>query len=332
LIFYFCFPDMCPTSFQRIAMGTTITQVRNAWGRSSIMVIAFTSVCCVIGCFIYKMNPTLANEEVVGYFIDNLTFVGVRGILLVGIIAMSMSTADSFLNASSVLIANDSYKADKLSDHQKLLNAKKISIFIGLISIVMALYPGSLLDLILFTSSFYIPIVSTPLLFTIFGYRTSTKCVLIAMVISFISIVTLHLLEFFEILTFLDPIITGIIINAVVLIISHMIFENKKFYKGLNDDGYFEEYKEDMKYWYYPIQLFLKNIMSKNLLTNINATYHYLSMELKDYYKELDKALFIKKYGLKISVKELNAILLHLKKLGKISIKGKEIKLKYDYL
>jgi Na+/proline symporter len=90
--------------------------------------------------------------------------------------AMVMSTADSYVNSTSVLIVHDFCKPLKISFIRNELNfSRLVSLFIGMFSMLLAMRSGSLLELFMFTSSFYMPVVTVPFIMSIFGFR-SVEC------------------------------------------------------------------------------------------------------------------------------------------------------------
>lgn len=230
---YFAIPSMNPATVQRVSMGLSMNQVKKAWLTAAIVLFIIELLSAFLPVYIYTINPNLKEGEILGFIINNFTLPGIRGLLAVGIIAMGMSTADSYLNISSVLIANDLWKANTLDNADKLLNARKFTIIIGIIAITAAIYGGSFLKIILFTNSFYMPIVTVPLLFTIFNYKTSARCVLIAMLLAFIVVCWFHVSKLFELSSInIDPIIPGMAVNAITLVIC-----TKLFYKGHITEG-----------------------------------------------------------------------------------------------
>ena len=52
---------------------------------------------------------------------------------------------------------------------------------IGLVSILFAMRQGSFMELFIWASMFYMPVVSVPFILAILGFRSSTKAVLIGM-------------------------------------------------------------------------------------------------------------------------------------------------------
>lgn len=296
LAIYFTIPGFNPPAFQRISMGKDIPQVVKSWSNAAIHLTAFTLSVSFIGWMLFLMNPNLEGNEMLAYLIDNYLFTGLKGILIVGIMAMIMSTADSFLNIGSVLIANDYYRIHTLSEGTKLMYARFWTLAIGFISIIIASFNANLLPIILTTASFYMPIVSVPLIFTIFGYRSTERCVLIAMEAAFLTVTSLLLLDYLDIFS-LKPLVPGMLVNAIFLVSSHFLLEKRKMYTGLNDDGYFEEYKYihsnklyRAKYW------FFNTILRQEY--NDDILLAFLHRELGNNTVKLNEKKFIKEYGL----------------------------------
>jgi Na+/proline symporter len=52
-------------------------------------------------------NPSLEANKIMEHIVNTHTYPGLKGFLGVGIIALSMSTADSVLNSCAVIVAND---------------------------------------------------------------------------------------------------------------------------------------------------------------------------------------------------------------------------------
>ena len=56
---------------------------------------------------VHSMNPSLEKGQLLGYIVDTYSYQGLKGFIIVAIIAFAMSTADSRINAASVLFTND---------------------------------------------------------------------------------------------------------------------------------------------------------------------------------------------------------------------------------
>lgn len=226
LLLYFIIPTINPSAFQRISIGQNIWQTQEAWRLSSIGLTVVTVVICTIPVLLIVAEPNLNLEhsKVFGHIISNYSTNGIRGILVVGLIAMVMSTADSHLNSSVSIIVNDILPKNLKTNEKKTLYL--MTILIGVFSFLIALRNDNLLDIILWTNSFYMPIVTVPLLFTIWGAVTTKRCVLIGMGAGGITVLAFWLLD----ITY-KPLIPAMFANAITLVISHFLLEKTKFYK-----------------------------------------------------------------------------------------------------
>ena len=223
LFLYFLIPEMKPHIIQRISMGATLKQVKRAYLYSSIALVIVLILTCWISYLIYLLDPTIQKKEILGFLINHYTIAGTKGILVIGMIAMCMSTADSKLNISAVLIANDFWKLSKQDPIQKMHNARKITLLIGVLSFCMSInfIDASLLDIILMSSSLYAPAISVPVLMIIFKFKFTERCVLISMVAGLSCVVI-----FKWILAVSFPVVTiGLGVNLIALVSSHYIIE-----------------------------------------------------------------------------------------------------------
>ena len=97
--------------------------------------------------------------------------------------AMILSTIDSYINSTAVIVVNDFCKplGIKLFDN-RLLFTRIISMIIGAASIFMCIMNnGTAFRVVSFASSFYMPVVSVPFIMAVFGFRSSGKSVIIGM-------------------------------------------------------------------------------------------------------------------------------------------------------
>jgi len=221
LILYFIMPSTDPTSFQRISMGRDIYQARKAWFIAAILFGLVTLSICWIPFLLTLLEPGLQHNQVVNYLVDNYTFVGLKGLMIIGIAAMAMSTADSRINAAAVLFANDIGKTFNIKINELVLS-KLFSLLLGVFATYLALIKTDLLSIVMTSASFYLPIVTVPLLLAIFGFRSTAKAVLIGMVSGFVTV--LYFSVFSEKYNII-PGIPGTLISLVFFIGSHYLMK-----------------------------------------------------------------------------------------------------------
>lgn len=227
LFAYFLIPGMSPHVVQRISMGINLSQVKKAYLWSSLALLLVLIASCWFSYLLFQMNPHIPPKEILTTLLNLFTIDGTKAILIIGIISMCMSTADSNLNIAAVLIGNDTLGANSLNKLEKLYSARRATIAIGLLCLFFSFKEGSLLDIVLFAQSFYIPIVTVPLLATIFGYKTTERCCLIAMIFAIIFVVIFK----FILKSNLNIITIAMGINLISLIFSHYIIEKWELLK-----------------------------------------------------------------------------------------------------
>jgi solute:Na+ symporter, SSS family len=188
MFLYFSLPAvMLPSSFQRVAMGSNLEQVKKAFLYSGIIFIAIKISITWIPFLVYSMNPNIQSEQMIPFIVDNYSYNGLKGFIVVAIAAFVMSTADSDINSSSVLFTHDIYGVFVKNRDNELIVARIFSCLLGVGTIFLSLVETDLLGLIIFSNSFYVPLVGAPFLLAIFGFRSSSLPVLIGMVVGLIA-------------------------------------------------------------------------------------------------------------------------------------------------
>ena len=224
---YFLIPGLKPQVIQRVSMGKDLEQVKKSYFYSSICLFIVLCLSCYVSYLIFLKNPEITGKQILPFLLNMYSIPGTKAILIIGIIAMCMSTADSNLNISSILIANDFFIFSKKNSLQKVLLARYITLFIGLISIIWGFKEDSLFKFILLSASFYLPIISVPLLGIIFQWTTTSRVCLFTIITCFCFVI---------IFRFIVPIDTdinfiGMILNAILLITGHYIVEKWELLK-----------------------------------------------------------------------------------------------------
>lgn len=223
LFLLFSIPDLNPTIFQRVAIGRSVSQVKKAFSISAILLMLILIGMAWIAFLLFNIDPNLNPKELVQYITNNYAHTGLKSFIMVGVVAMCMSTADSNINASSVLLTHDFCYPLNIKFKSKLVLSKIISVLLGVISIYLALLDYDLLPLVFMTQSFYIPIIDVPLILAILGFRSTTKSVLIGMGAGFVSVIVWRI--YFMDTTGVDSILPGTIVNLIFFMGSHYLLQ-----------------------------------------------------------------------------------------------------------
>ncbi len=173
LFLFIAIPSFDPAIFQRISMAKNVFQARKAFIIAAFVYFFLGLTIAWIGIIALVIYPNRAPNEVAKHIILDYSYTGLKGLTLSGILAMLMSTADSYINSTSVLFTHDFCKAAGLKIKNELLVSRIVALILGMFSTILALYSTNLLQLIISTKSFYMPIVSVPFIFAIFGFRFS---------------------------------------------------------------------------------------------------------------------------------------------------------------
>jgi Na+/proline symporter len=181
LMLYFAIPGLTPPIFQRISMAKDTLQVKRSFTYAAAIHLFVILSVSFIALLLFTDNARLDTGSLVNYIIEKYAYPGLKGLIAVGIVAMAMSTADSDLNAAAVLSANDIIKVVRPKWKITIAKLRLSTIGIGLGALGLALYTKDMLISVLLAGSFYMPIVTVPLLLAIFGFRSTPKPMLIGM-------------------------------------------------------------------------------------------------------------------------------------------------------
>jgi len=245
LFLFFMIPGLDPAIFQRITMAKNTLQV----SRSFIIAGIFVFICdpilnTFVGILLRASNiNNLNSTNIVGYILDTYICVGFKGLFIIGIMSMIMSTADSYINSSAILFAHDFCKSLKitLTESKELLLVRLCALFIGIIALLISLFSKNLLDLMLSAYSFYMPIVSVPLILAIFGFRSTNKSVFIGMMAGFVTVIT------FKIFSNIDSLMPGMISNLIFFVSSHYLLRQPGGWIGIKDIALLESIRFERK-------------------------------------------------------------------------------------
>lgn len=261
LLILFSIPDLNPTMFQRVAIGRSVEQVKKAFAISALVLTFILLGMAWIAFLLFNINPNLEANNLVQYLIDTYSHTGIKSFIMVGVVAMCMSTADSNINASSVLLTHDFCNPLNIKFKSELVLSKILSLLLGLAAIYLALLDYDLLPLVFMTQSFYIPIIDVPLILAILGFRSTTKAVLIGMGAGLISVFIWRV--WFMDATGVDSILPATFVNLFFFMGSHYLLKQKGGWtKKEKDTSPIEESKQGSF-----IGRMIKPITEFNLLT-----------------------------------------------------------------
>ncbi len=169
---------LVPPYVRRLFISRDIKAISRGTLWSGLFSVPFFAISGGIGLVALVLKPDLNPNLAIPFVVEGVLPIGMRGLVIAGILAVVMSSADSFLNSASVAFVNDIVKPlrkEKLSDRTGLLWARLATLITGSLAIIIAIRIQSLLDILLFAYNFWSPIILVPLAATLLGFKSTPR-------------------------------------------------------------------------------------------------------------------------------------------------------------
>ncbi len=156
-------PTLGPPIIQRTLMVNSPHKMLKIFNTNVLLCIPFFLIIAIIGMTI-KIKCAGTHElekDIVRAFTYGLPN-GLVGVVVAGLLAVIMSTADSYLNTASIILTKDVLK--HIFKKEQLMHAKLASFILGTFSIPIALKGMNIVDFFWSLSGFWTPIVFVPML------------------------------------------------------------------------------------------------------------------------------------------------------------------------
>lgn len=225
LIFYSISPYTGIPYIQRALIAKDKEQFKSTFVGVGFLFIPFLLVISLVGLLVYQFDSNLNSNVILYYFIDNYLSTGIKGLMVAGVLAIIMSTQDSYLNTVSAVIARDFFKYFwcSISEKQELLIARLACIFISMLSIILVFFKLNIIDIIWLSQNFWMPLVTFPLLGGLFGVRISKKTFHVLILVSLASTIIVR--------SFTGAFDTRSLVAGVIASILVLYIGNKKYKK-----------------------------------------------------------------------------------------------------
>jgi len=167
---------LIPPVIQRLLMAKSDVQAKRSFFLGGFITVPLCLIGGGLGIAAYAIDPSLKAGQVIPFLINTLLPVGLKSLAICGIIAVIMSSADSYLNSVAVVFVNDilvPVRAKEITPATQLKIAKLSTLAIGGIAVIFCLTPVNLLDILLFTYKFWGPIIVIPLVGLFYGRTIS---------------------------------------------------------------------------------------------------------------------------------------------------------------
>jgi len=229
---YLMTPALQPQLFQRMVMARDTAQIKRSFGYAAIVCLGIELCMIWIAIMILVDQPGLEANKIMGHIVNTHTYPGFKGLLGIGVIALSMSTADSVLNSCAVIIANDILPPLGFQKQSSLQTARWSTLALGTLALILVLSTRDLLQILVGAAHFYIPNVApAPMLLAIFGFKTSRRVVLMAMGAG--TTATAACIFYFKNVHSFFP---GLLANLITMLVLHYLLGEEGGWQRLEPD------------------------------------------------------------------------------------------------
>lgn len=214
-----------PPFMQRMLMNKSTKKVQTMFLLGGVLTTLLFLAFLLIGFSSSILYPNISGSDIIPHLINHHFPLAMKGIFLTGILAMNMSTSDSFLNAGGLVLVHDVIKplCDKKNIKiNELRQTRFFTFIIGSLTVILAAFASTKTlpvahlfwyGNLVFSASF------VPLASGIMGLKLHRKSFLLAFASSLIILIPAKILGKNE--DTMD--ILALLVNAIVLFTSHFI-------------------------------------------------------------------------------------------------------------
>ncbi len=176
-IIYSILPSYNPELVQRYLIARNSSQLKSAFkaafGFSIIIALSITFISYLVKSSGYSGD----SAEVLLFFIQEYLPVGLKGVMIAGLLAIFMSKSESSVSATSIIIVNDILKLlfPQLSQKRQLLLLRFFIFGLICIALIVSSSATQLIDILWFARNFWDPIIFIPLTAGFLGFKTNDK-------------------------------------------------------------------------------------------------------------------------------------------------------------
>lgn len=169
---------LVPPYAQRLLIGRDVKQVSRGTLYSALFSVPFFAITGLIGIVALALEPTLDPNLAMPYVIQRALPPVLQGVVIAAMIAIIMSSADSFLNAAAISFTNDvvgPLRRTPLSARMQLGLARLATLAVGVLAVVFAVSIESVLGILIYAYNFWAPTILVPLALAILGVPVSRR-------------------------------------------------------------------------------------------------------------------------------------------------------------
>ncbi|MEM7495171.1 MAG: ATP-binding protein [Myxococcota bacterium] len=218
----YCFPMMYAIMLQRLLMAKNAKQgARALWITAGVGIVLYC-VAGAIGLIATAANAGLEARLALPWVIQQYTSPGIYGMMVVGLLAVIMSSADSYLHVASIAMTHDVIgilRTKKLDSKAELRLAQVASLIIGSLAMCVALWFNDLLSIAVAFRFFWALAMPIPLIAAVYGFRASPRTFLLAVAA---GVATSLSWKWFAPANAIGPFVPSILVHSIVFFAARM--------------------------------------------------------------------------------------------------------------
>ncbi len=211
---------LVPPYLQRLLIARSARHAARGTLFAGLFAIPFTAVTGMIGLVTLALDPAVSSNLALPYLVVTVLPPVLMGLVVSGIIAVVMSSADSYLNSASIAFVNDIVRPlgdGNMSPRAHLVLARLVTLTVGLLAIVFALTIESLIDILFVAYTYWAPVVVVPLVATVMGYPKSMRNFVAGAVVGFATAMTWN--EVLDMPFLIEGLVVGTLANLLVFVL-----------------------------------------------------------------------------------------------------------------
>lgn len=215
---------------QRLFLSKKARHTVKATLWSGIFSFPFFAITGFIGIIALTIDPDLNPNLSMPFVITEVLPIGLKGLVIAGVISIVMSSADSFLNGASVAFTHDVVKplrSMEMEEKQELIVTRIFNLFVGVLAVIVAIKIESILDILIYSYNFWSPVILVPLVAAILGIKTNTKHFIAGASAGILGVIIWNFL--LNNPGGFDGLVVGVFCNFFVFFIAYFIERNKKW-------------------------------------------------------------------------------------------------------
>jgi SSS family solute:Na+ symporter len=215
---------LVPPYVQRLFIGKSAHHTARGTLWSGLFSIPFFAITGTLGLVALALKPDLNPNLALPFVIQEVLPVGLRGFLIGGLMAVVMSSADSFLNSSAIAFSNDivqPLRRRPLSPRASLRVARLATFITGALAIVFAIKIGSILDILIYAYKFWAPIIVVPLGATLLGMKASKSSFVIGAIAGIMGGLAWNIL--LQAPGGFDGLVVGVLANLLAFAVTNLV-------------------------------------------------------------------------------------------------------------